>query len=173
MPYSLPADPSVDGSLTPMGRRWPALGLCVLVGAVSAGCTSEGSPPSQGLDRIVAGWEHDGELAPQEALIVARGAEHCDWTDVVFLQLARSPGDLLTPTNARQYIRDADGTLPAEYSAGLDLDAELPSDAERTGFVNEAGMELFVSQDGSAVYLVDESGATEAWPRADPATGCD
>jgi hypothetical protein len=103
---------------------------------------------------------------------VARGAEHCEWTDVVFLETADSPGDRIDPVTVRQYVRDPDGALPPTFSAGLDLDAELPVDARPTGFESEAGIELLLSTDGTTAYLVDESGATEAWPRADEPAAC-
>jgi hypothetical protein len=61
---------------------------------------------------------------------------------------------------------------PSRLRGLLELHAELPGDAQRTGYQSN-GVELYVSpsDQDTAIYLVGDD-AAERWPRSDPMTLC-
>jgi hypothetical protein len=101
-----------------------------------------------------------------------RGAEHCDWETAVFLEMAWPPGSVLHASDdssegstVRWYVRDPDDVLDFD-AGGFSSDAELPSDAEPTGFTR-GSWELWTSQvEEGYAFLVSE-GRVERWPESD------
>jgi hypothetical protein len=133
-----------------------------------AGCGAEGN-------RFPAGWSLNGTTVTQEQLVIGPGTEHCDWTSVTFLRVAWPPGSEGASGSVRQFVRDPEGAVGPQYAERLDLTAQVPDDAAPSGFRNGDGAELWFadSDEGETAYLVEGSGDAEAWPRADPAVGCD
>lgn len=156
-------------------RRTLSLLAVLLLGA----CSPVADDPAA---RFVADWRGpDGQptdRGPTEfELRVQRGAEHCDWTSVVFLAMAWPLGTTyragVDAEPWREFVRDAEGVLSRpELHRRLELDAELPEDAVATGYEN-GDVELWLGPDRADefVYLVSENG-TERWPRAQEPIGC-
>ena len=181
-------------------RSWLSLSLSVILClVVVSSCTSD--PPDRAtsntttsitassttrdvtipldLDSVTGPWfDRDGEPVPATGpsllLRVGQGPGHCDWEQALFLNLAVPLG---TPTrdfaSVEQYIRDPMSVIPRSgLGQELDEDAELPSDAEFTGFTSSSGIELWVDPSHDSVFL-SAGQTTERWPRADPPVMCD
>jgi hypothetical protein len=103
-----------------------------------------------------------------DLLAVEEGPEHCDWNDTVFLLAEWSElGVTLEAPNVVSgfYVRDpasVDLTGDAVHEAGYSSDADLPPAAIDIGY-RSGDVELFVSPDGSVVYLVGGD-RVERWP---------
>lgn len=95
------------------------------------------------------------------------GPGHCGWETVDFLYV-----DGAGFTNVwGQYVRDRTGVIPISDGLGRFIErVEVPPDAWATGWGNGA-QELWMSSDGSYVYLA-RGGVAEAWPRSDPPIAC-
>ncbi|MGY1839619.1 MULTISPECIES: hypothetical protein [unclassified Modestobacter] len=137
--------------------------LALLATGVSA-CGGADSP-------FLGAWADAGGPVDRAELALYRGEEHCDWEQALFLDVAWPPGAGVR----RQFVRDPDGVVSPALAAAFDGEATLPDDAVGTGFRNEAGvrLELPPGEDPREAYLVEPSGAVEAWPVAEPAWGCD
>lgn len=104
-------------------------------------------------------WENAwGDRMPIDTISSYRGAEHCDWQHLTFLE-----------AGGVDYVNGtADGFGPmlrSTYAA----DAVMPQDATDTGFRRD-GRELWVTED--AAYMVSATG-TERWPAFRDGIGCD
>jgi hypothetical protein len=109
-------------------------------------------------------------------LHVITGADHCGWESAAFLTLAWPLGADVQRIgeSARFYVRDPEAVLAASFDVPPpDLAAELPPDAEPTGY-HRGDWELWASPAdvGEAVYLVSDDGSAERWPRVDQAIAC-
>jgi nitrite reductase/ring-hydroxylating ferredoxin subunit len=109
-------------------------------------------------------------------LHVITGADHCGWESASFLTLAWPVGTEVQPSGegARFYVRDPEGVLAASFDVpSPDLAAELPPDAEPTGY-RRGDWSLWTGpgDPGDAVYLVSDDGSVEQWPRVDRAIAC-
>ena len=103
-----------------------------------------------------------------------RGAEHCNWETVVFLEIAWPPGSVLRvtddPGSIRVFVRDPQETYDLDRG-GFSLDAALPADATSTSFTRD-GWKLWTSvEEDLYVFLVSED-RVERWPEGDR-PGCD
>ncbi|MGY1842721.1 hypothetical protein [Modestobacter sp. SYSU DS0875] len=116
-------------------------------------------------------WSDDAGPLSQEELHLYRGEDHCDWEQALFLRMAWPPG----AGERLQFVRDPEGVVSPALAAAFDGETLLPGDAVATGFHNENGARLWLpaGADPRAAYLVGDSGAVEAWPRADRGVGCD
>jgi hypothetical protein len=100
-------------------------------------------------------WERrDGSRVPTGRVSSYRGPEHCDWQDVLILELG-----------GRTYLRDPEGKL-ADLARGAFLaDTVLPDEARDTGYRRD-GLALWAEPSGQAVYAVDGD-RVERWPLAE------
>lgn len=119
--------------------------------------------PEEVTDELGIGvWvDEDGGRVPVTQVRSFDGPEHCDWQDVVFLQVGPE-------RDAGQYLRDPAGTL-AEVTEGRWAEGvALPRSAEDTGWRRE-GRQLWLVPDRSAAYLVatGDRDDVERWPAAD------
>lgn len=112
-------------------------------------------------------WQDaSGARIPVSRIQSFKGAEHCNWQDVTFLQVD-SDG---TPV---EYVRDPHGTLKDSLPSAYEGSARLPDTATDTGLRNE-GRQLWLGPDRAA-YLVrlDDHADVERWPAAERFIGCD
>lgn len=103
-----------------------------------------------------------------EILIDIAGPGHCSWESARMLHVNNADGTL-----GRQYLRDPTGAF-ADIPSLLDTYAEgveLPSDASFSGYRTADGLELWMTLEDRAAYVVTPGGV-ERWPRADPPIGC-
>lgn len=103
------------------------------------------------------------------------GGDHCEWDSVVLLHLGWPPGTAAEFRSAseRQYVRDAEGELEAPGRSPLELDSELPPDAEYTGYHSgELQLWTSASEATQAVYIVRPE-RVERWPRSRSHIFCD
>lgn len=139
----------------------------VLAALVVVGAAACGAPDSP----FLAPWEDDDGPLGREVLELYRGEDHCDWAAAVFLRVAWPSGT----AGVHQFVRDPEGVVSAELSAGFDGDAALPAGAVLTGYRNESGVQLWLppGDEPQQAHLVTSSGDVETWPRADPPIACD
>jgi hypothetical protein len=117
----------------------------------------------------------DGTRGPDFPLVVhtIRGSGHCDWQDVIFLDLSWPVGTVHSRhvTDAvRQYVRDPDGKLSTHVLDPYDGSVSLPSKAAPTG-ITRFGNKLFIDPDGAA-YVQRPSGMIERWGRSFSLIAC-
>ena len=110
-------------------------------------------------------------------LNVYRGAEHCQWESVTFMNIGWPVGTLSNAQGDwRQYVRDPQGLFDdGALHVGYLSDTSLPSDATDTGY-HRGAWRLWVSpsQADDAVFVVNaDTGAVERWGRATPPILCD
>jgi hypothetical protein len=110
-------------------------------------------------------------------LNVYRGASHCQWETVTFMNIGWPVGTLSNAQGDwRQYVRDPNGLFDdGALHVGYLSDTSLPSDAEDTGY-HRGPWHLWVSptQADDAVFVVNaETSAVERWGRATPPILCD
>jgi hypothetical protein len=113
----------------------------------------------------------DGTRGPDFPLVVhtIRGSGHCDWQDVIFLNLTWPIGTVHSGPVAgevRQYVRDPNGKLASQVLDRYDGSGSLPSTAV-TRFDNK----LFIDPDGAA-YIQRPSGTVERWGRSFSLIAC-
>ncbi|CCG04082.1 hypothetical protein [Blastococcus saxobsidens] len=146
-----------------MERRTRSVPALLATLALSA-CTGAPAP-------VPTNWELHGAPVDRQELESYAGVEHCGWASAVFLHVTWPPGG----AEWYQFVRDPDGSVSGELADRLRTDTELPEDAVPTGYLSDAGTELWLAADvppGTA-YLVDTEDVVEAWPRAEPVIGCD
>jgi hypothetical protein len=105
-------------------------------------------------------WEDaSGHRLPVGRIHSFHGAEHCGWSDIVFLLIG--PHE----RSADWYVRDTGGEFPELLHGSFDGHATLPKGATATGWRRD-GRELWLTDD--AAYLVDiaDPHAVERWPAA-------
>lgn len=100
-------------------------------------------------------WFHEGREVPRDELTLARGPEHCDWQDALYLSGTALPA----PRDERGdlWARDPEGVLDHFPRARADFraDAVLPADARATGYrQGDAEVWTAPSDAGDYVYLV-------------------
>ena len=103
------------------------------------------------------------------------GGDHCEWDSVVLLHLGWPPGAAaeFRSGSERQYVRDAEGELEAPGRSPLELDSQLPPDAEYTGYHSgELQLWISASEATDAVYIVRPE-RVERWPRSQRHIFCD
>lgn len=112
-------------------------------------------------------WQDaSGSRLPTSTVMSYRGAEHCDWQEIVFLALGEE-ADGVT------YVRDAAGELDRWLQGTFSSDAVLPARATNTGYRRD-GRELWVVPSREAAFLVSLTDATdvERWPAEETPIGC-
>lgn len=80
---------------------------------------------------------------------------------------------MLVNSRTNTTIKQVNYDLRSRPPVGFESDAELPGDAEFSGYVKN-GVELWISQSqlDTAVYMVDGS-RVERWPKAEPGIYCE
>jgi hypothetical protein len=111
----------------------------------------------------------DGTRGPDFPLVVQtiRGSDHCDWQDVIFLDLSWPPGTVHSgpvTEQIRQYVRDPAGRLAGQVLDPYQDGVVLPTNVISTGFTR-LGNQLFLDPNGAA-YLRRPSGTVERWGRS-------
>lgn len=101
----------------------------------------------------------DGQPVSEEIINSTRGPEHCSWETVTFLRFGTPLGDEKTSgSDTQTFTRDPYGDLNRGgwQLVQFDGDAELPDDAEFSGYFND-GVELWISPSRleTEVYMVD------------------
>ncbi|HET6166811.1 MAG TPA: hypothetical protein VFE07_08285 [Marmoricola sp.] len=111
-----------------------------------------------------------GARVPVSTVTSWPGPEHCDWQDIIFLEL----GSDASGSAQQEYLRDTRGKLADLLDVTYEADATLPKGATDTGWRHD-GRELWLVPDRSAAYLVRVGDATdvERWPASTQPIGCD
>jgi len=154
--------------------------LCLVAAVLIAGCSADG-------DQFVGTWTNPagqpasaGEFGNERYELQAfRGAEHCNWTSVIFVLLAWPPGTVAIPTPdgvsvpERTYVRDRNRVIGGvTYEGLLDLDAHLPDGSHATGY-KHGSTELWLGPDeGQRFAYFRDGDSIERWPRAIQRPGC-
>ena len=143
----------------------------------SAPISAEDDPLGRLVQGVLAGrtwaWTKPGQEAPTDAISMYRGADHCDWQSVIFLNVGwplGSPDRSLESRKARdsvrQFVRDPAGRLDDSTTGAFASPAELPVDATNTGYLN-SGVHLWLANsDPNGAYLTG-GGTVERWARTD------
>jgi hypothetical protein len=158
------------GSLCP--RLISRAAATVLAAALLASCGAPSSP-----DSVAETWMRDGVAVSIDVISTNDGSGHCGWQQARFLHLGwpiQPDPNRLPKTD--QYVRDPQGVLgDGSLAKALRLNASLPDDAKPTGYARD-GAELWLAdsdRDRFAYLVTGDPPQVEAWPRADPAIGCD
>jgi hypothetical protein len=116
-----------------------------------------------------------GEGPSPMTLNVTYGPDHCDWDEIVMLDLSWPLGTEVTvyTEDVRQYARDADGTFGDRLRTTFAADVEAPEDVTDTGY-HRQGNRLLVGPTSAAgaVYVARPDGTVERWPRVVPPAIC-
>jgi hypothetical protein len=115
----------------------------------------------------------DGCLLRIDVLGDRPGPEHCGFESARVIVTGIPVGERYTDaSDDAEFIRDPDNVFgDPEIAAAFDPNAELPADAEDTGFRNEGSELWIVPGDDSAIYLVTGE-SVERWPHDPEPTGC-
>lgn len=115
--------------------------------------------------RGIGVWtDRSGVRVPTTVIQSYDGAEHCDWHDIVFLQLG-------TWEDGEQYLRDTEGVLSRSLRSTYDDAVPLPARAEDTGWRRD-GRELWLTPDAAYLVSVDDPDDVERWPRGRERIAC-
>lgn len=128
---------------------------------------ADGQPVADGLRR-------DGAPSTM-GLNVTYGPDHCDWDEIVMLDLSWPVGTEVTlyTEDVRQYARDVDGILDDRLRTSFAPDVEAPEDVTDTGYHRQDNRLLVGrSSAADAVYVVRPDGTVERWPRVVPPAIC-
>lgn len=145
--------------------------VLVFVALLLAGCGGgdvRSAPPASPRGTWDERWRDGrGNVVPDHTVSTYE-AECVD--EAVFLALGRPLGRRFdTVDEARQYVRDPEGTL--ETVGPLDTDARLPAGVRNTGY-HLGDVQLWLGRDAQqAAYLV-EGKTVERWPRLTEPVGC-
>lgn len=119
-------------------------------------------------------WTVDGEAVSEQIIKSIMGPEHCSWDTVTFLYTGDPIGENMVKGSSQTFTRDPYGDLNrgGRQLVQFDDDAELPSDAEFSGYSND-GAELWISPTRIEfeVFMVGNE-SVEKWPRMNPSVGC-
>ncbi|MCH8910409.1 MAG: hypothetical protein IH867_06695 [Chloroflexi bacterium] len=121
-------------------------------------------------------WTINGERVPKGTISTLTGLEHCGWESATLLHIGSPLGSVMeSGRDTNQYIRDPEGVfiqLAARFRSTYEPDADLPVDAEYSGYMKN-GVELWISQSqlDTVIYMVDGS-SVERWPKAEPIILC-
>jgi hypothetical protein len=144
------------------------------------------SGPAAGGDRYVGVWTgpngapaERGESRDRTFEVASRPMpDHCDWQDAIILQVAWPLGSTSAigdSTEVRGFIRDPEGVLPdvpGAFRGELDLQAELPEGARRTGYRLDEVELWFGPDDGKEYAYLKRGDDVERWPREFEPIGC-
>ena len=132
-----------------------------------AQCDPAELPADVTADLGIQVWERNGHRVPVSKITSFPGSDHCDWQDITFLTIGPY-GD-----QSPSFLRDATGELDDLLQTTFDARADLPADAEDTGFGHN-GRHLWLAPDDSAAYLVRTSDRrdVERWPAAKETIWC-
>jgi hypothetical protein len=104
-----------------------------------------------------------GRPVPTTEIAAWKGSTHCDWESMSFLYL---DGE-----EEHAYVRNAERGLDEFFAEPYRAHADLPADAEATGFMRD-GKKLWLSADGMRAYVGTKEDV-EIWPRTVRSLGCD
>jgi len=128
-----------------------------------ARCDSAEMPASFTDDMGQQIWtDADGNPVPTTRIESWTGPAHCDWQSMTFL--------FLDGNEESAFVRDPDPELVDYFDEPYQAHAELPADAEATGFMRD-GKRLWLSSDGDRAY-VGTRDDVEVWPRTVRRLGC-
>ena len=127
-------------------------------------------------DWTIREWKTvDGRPVSDKIIFARPGPEHCGWETVTFLSFGTPIGtEKSSGSDTQTFTRDPYGDLNrgAWQLVQFDGNAELPGDAEFSGYVSH-GVALWISPSRleTEVCMVDGF-KVEKWPRMDPSVGC-
>jgi hypothetical protein len=108
----------------------------------------------------------DGCALRLDVLMTRQGEDACGGEEVADILMGTPLGASTERSEARTFIRDPNGILTnRRTSEAFDADAELPPNAKATGFQQDDYELWMLRGKDDFVYLVDEEGNVEAWPR--------
>lgn len=124
-------------------------------------------PPALADDLGLEVWtDTSAQRVPTSRLESSRGPEHCDWEDMTFLSI--DGGDL---DGGQTYVEHPESSLyPDYFTVPYASDAELPADAEDTGYQRD-GRHLRVAPDQSRAFI-GTLDSVAVWPRTVQPLGC-
>jgi hypothetical protein len=153
-------------------RRLSRTAAALLTVTLLASCSS----PTQD-DSKVETWKRGGADVSTDVINTNFGSAHCGQQQVRFLHVGfpiQPDPNRLPKTD--QYVRDPQALLgDGSLARALRLNAALPDDAKPTGYTRDS-IELWLAdsdRDSFAYLVTGNPPQVEAWPRADPAFGCD
>ena len=135
------------------------------------------SPRKPTIDNSGSWGADDFKVGSTPPIVIMTGPEHCGWENATFLFLSVPVGTVASSAADRiQFIKDPLGTMSSfaeRFGGEFEADAELPADAEFSGYVNK-GVELWISETvfNTGIFMVDGE-HIEKWPRVEPQLGCD
>ncbi len=132
-----------------------------------AQCDPAELPADVTADLGIQVWERHGHRVPVSTITSFPGSDHCDWQRITFLTIGPYGDENLS------FLRDATGELDDLLQTTFDAHADLPADAEDTGFGHN-GRRLWLAPDVSAAYLVSTTDPrdVERWPAAKERIWC-
>jgi hypothetical protein len=135
--------------------------------------TKVSAEPRYSADYLHRWATSDGCALRLDVLMTRQGEDACGGEEVADILMGSPLGVSTERSKPRIFIRDPKGILATpRTSEAFDPDAQLPPDAEDTGF-RQGGVELWMRQANDAfVYLVDEEANVEAWPKWRRWVGC-
>lgn len=116
----------------------------------------------------------DGEPVSHETNIinVITAPEHCGWERAVMMHVGWPPGhDAADVSESRQFLRDPENVIGFDAMTTFDGDAELPRDAEFTGYRTDF-MKLWLSRANQSAAYLEFADHVERWPRAKDVVAC-
>ena len=136
-------------------------------------CRAHGQITDLSLEpRLPADYLHrwtttDGCAVRLDVLMTRQGEDSCGGEEVADILMGQPLGAPTSESKSRMFIRDPQQILTnRKTSQAFDADAQLPADAEDTGF-RQDGLELWMRPgDDSFVYLLVNEDGVEAWPQA-------
>lgn len=151
----------------------------VRTSASDIGLGDPGSVLVEFVDSVLAGrkrlWSGPEETLPTDDIVMYRGPEHCDWEQVVFLNLGWPLGESARsdpPAQVRQFARDPAGRLGPALTGEFRSRVALPADATDTGYYT-GGVHLWLAaSDPTGAYLTDGE-SVERWARTTHSVACD
>jgi hypothetical protein len=102
-------------------------------------------------------------------LDMKKGPGHCDWTDVLLLDVVWPLGAVVTryTDQVRQYVWDPDNSHGFALDGTPERDAVPPDDAADTAYrFNEKALWIAPSDVDRYVYLRQSDGSFQRWPRS-------
>lgn len=130
-------------------------------------------PPPPAADYPGIPWTVGEGDVPGSVIALIVGPAHCGYESVLLLTVGWPLGRAATTSDqARQYVRDPDGTVDHLTLGGFEPSVLLPGDAAFTGY--RYGDDQLWTSPGTvheAVFYV-RAGVVERWPRAPELLGC-
>ena len=113
-------------------------------------------------------WTRGREAVQPSEVSAVAGSARCGWSTAVLLRVSNRHGPPV------QYVRDPDGAISRSLSRGWERRAHLPASARPTGYLTRGSIELWLTPEQSAAYLVSSTDHSDAerWPASVPPVSC-